>query len=75
MSRSTGSFLEALCGFRSQIQFVFVIALLFFGLMFLTLLAADPNSETFVLALLNVAGLGVYLVASGAVIWKCNRIQ
>ena len=67
------SFLEGLCLFRELILIVFTISVVMFGLSLISLVVVDPGSGTYVIVVMNLVGLGAFILASGSVLYLCRE--
>ncbi|WP_306061563.1 hypothetical protein [Natronococcus wangiae] len=65
------TFLDHLCDYESAWRMLFTFSAGLLGLMIIWIVAAEPGSETFVIALMNVVGLSGLAVLSGGVLWRC----
>ena len=72
--RSTAdSFLEGVCLYRELVFIVFVISVVMWLLSFVSFLVVDPGSATYVITVLNLFGLGLFGLTSGAVLYICRE--
>lgn len=71
-SKYNKTYLDHLCDYESAWRMLFTFSVGLLGLMIIWLVAADSGSETFVVALMNVAGLSVLAALSGVLLWRCR---
>ncbi|NKE36112.1 hypothetical protein GWG54_09835 [Natronococcus sp. JC468] len=71
-SKYNKTYLDHLCDYESAWRMLFTFSVGLLGLMIIWLVAADSGSETFVVALMNVAGLSVLAALSGGLLWRCR---
>lgn len=69
---TTDSFLEALCLFRNLVYIFFILSLLFLFLSLVSYFVIEPGTETHAIVVLNMSGLGLFVVLSGAVLYLCR---
>lgn len=70
---SADSFLEGLCLFRELVFIVFVISAVMFVLSLVSLGVVAPGSGTHVIVVVNLVGLGAFILASGGVLYLCRE--
>ncbi|ELY91853.1 hypothetical protein [Natrialba taiwanensis] len=66
------TYLDHLCDYESAWRMLFTFSSGLLGLMIIWLVVADSGSETFVVALMNVAGLSALTALSGGLLWRCR---
>ncbi|MFC4439980.1 MULTISPECIES: hypothetical protein [Natrialbaceae] len=70
-SKYDKTFLDHVCDYESAWRMLFTFSVGFLGLMIIWLVAAEPGSETYVISLMNVAGLSGLALLSGGILWRC----
>ncbi|MFB6150652.1 MAG: hypothetical protein ABEJ40_02490 [Haloarculaceae archaeon] len=73
MVETDPSFMQVLCRRRRGIQLVFALSALIFVLHVPYPFVADPNTGTYVVALLNLVGTGFFMLVSGLTLKKCRE--
>lgn len=67
-------FVEYVCAHRYPLLLVFGFCLTLIMLMFLSLLAAERGSATYVISVVNLVGLGSITIVLGLLLRKCREI-
>lgn len=67
------SFFEGLCMYRDLIYVLFMVSLLLFVLSLVSFAVVEPGTETHVIVVMNLVGLGALLLVSGSVLVKCRE--
>lgn len=69
---TTDTFLEAVCLFRNLVYIFFVLSLVFFLISLVSYFVLEPGTETHAIVVLNMIGLGVFILISGGVLVLCR---
>mgnify|MGYP006285213027 CR=1 FL=1 len=64
--------IEHVCDYEDQIKAVFYLSLAVLVLMSLSLLVLESGTATYVVAVMDVAGLVVLAAFSGALLYRCR---
>lgn len=75
MERNRGradSFLEGLCLYRGFVFALFVISLVLMVLSLGSFVVVEPGTATYVVVVLNMLGLGVFMLVTGTILFLCR---
>lgn len=65
-------FVESVCEFEHELRLLFVFCVVFLALTLVYLVAADPGTAAYSVSLLNLPGLGFFLLFSGYFLRRCE---
>ena len=66
------SFLDHVCDYEDQIKTLFYFSVAVTLLMLVSLVALEPGSATFVIAVVDAAGAAALAIFSGLLVYRCR---